>query len=334
MVQELSIVSVNLATVPMESFLYGIFTVLFVASTWLLLQRDRDQRNAGVSSRPIWRTPMFLAAVFMYLMLTGHWMLTVIRLFEAFVNWQGGTDPIIAYADLSRLTEVIKTAFLVAIVLTSDAMIIYRLWVIWSYNHWVVIFPVLSWCGLVACGTGVCWQFAVYTLGDDVFKTSAGRWITSDCVFTFSTNVYCSILIAYRVWRTRISSKSYGGASVMGALAIIIESAALQSTWNLIFFITYQVKSNIQFTTCDLWASFCGISFMLINLRVSLGWAQKAGGQHTSTIPRPTQQRSMAGDSGYAMRPLAVNITRVVNQEDDYGIKKQELSSEGSVLPV
>lgn len=71
MVQELSIVSVNLATVPMESFLYGIFTVLFVASTWLLLQRDRDQRNAGVSSRPIWRTPMFLAAVFMYLMLTG-----------------------------------------------------------------------------------------------------------------------------------------------------------------------------------------------------------------------------------------------------------------------
>lgn len=51
-------------------------------------------------------------------------MLTVIRLFEAFVNWQGGTDPIIAYADLSRLTEVIKTAFLVAIVLTSDAMIV------------------------------------------------------------------------------------------------------------------------------------------------------------------------------------------------------------------
>lgn len=39
---------------------------------------------------------------------------------------------------------------------------------------------------LVACGTGVCWQFAEYTLGENVFETSAGRWITSDCVFTFA----------------------------------------------------------------------------------------------------------------------------------------------------
>ena len=46
------------------------------------------------------------------------------RLFDAFVNFQGGAEPIIAFADLSRLTEVVKTAFLVATVLISDAMIV------------------------------------------------------------------------------------------------------------------------------------------------------------------------------------------------------------------
>ena len=37
------------------------------------------------------------------------------------------------------------------------------------------------------------------------------------------------MLIAFRVWRTRIATQAYGGANIMGALAIIIESAALQS---------------------------------------------------------------------------------------------------------
>ena len=104
---------------------------------------------------------------------------------------------------------------------------------------------------------------------------------------------------------------------------------------------TYQAKSNIQFTTCDLWAPICGISLTLINLRVALGWAQKAHQSASSGVPRATalsQGRSFTSnmDQGFAMRPLAVNITRVVNQEDDFGasIKKSEFESQGSILPV
>ena len=89
------------------------------------------------------------------------------RLFDAFVNFQGGAEPIIAFADLSRLTEVVKTAFLVATVLISYAMIvslpfqsacpqsptissqIYRLYIVWSYNKFIIIFPLMTWCGLI-----------------------------------------------------------------------------------------------------------------------------------------------------------------------------------------
>lgn len=111
-------------------------------------------------------------------------------------------------------------------------------------------------------------------------------------------------------------------------------------SWNLIFFVTYQAKSNIQFTTCDLWAPICGISLTLINLRVALGWAQKAHPSVSSGAARATaisQGRSFTSnmDQGFVMRPLAVNITRVVNQEDDFGgMKKADYSSQGSILPV
>ena len=63
MVAELSLISVNLATVCMESFLYGIFFILWATSTYLFLRRDKQtsQLSAAVSSRPMWRTPMFMA---------------------------------------------------------------------------------------------------------------------------------------------------------------------------------------------------------------------------------------------------------------------------------
>lgn len=46
------------------------------------------------------------------------------RLFDAFIHYMGGKEPIIVYADLSRTSEVAKTGFLIITVLISDAMIV------------------------------------------------------------------------------------------------------------------------------------------------------------------------------------------------------------------
>lgn len=35
-----------------------------------------------------------------------------------------------------------------------------------------------------ACGVGITYQFSQYYPGENVFVSAAGRWITSDCVFT------------------------------------------------------------------------------------------------------------------------------------------------------
>lgn len=77
--------------------------------------------------------------------------------------------PLFVYSDLALATQVAKTAFLVASVLIADAMIvrisqrsgilcllltikklqIYRLYVVWSFNKYIIILPMLTWCGLV-----------------------------------------------------------------------------------------------------------------------------------------------------------------------------------------
>ncbi|KAH9926158.1 uncharacterized protein B0H18DRAFT_876555 [Fomitopsis serialis] len=278
------LISVNLATVCIESLLYGIFFVLYGASTYLLIRQSRAKVAAEGkhSSKSVYRAPMFIAANSIFLTVTGHWVLTVYRLFEAFVNFRGGTAALFFYADIALPSEVAKSALLVATVIVSDAMIIYRLYIIWGYNKAIIVLPVLTWFGLIAVGVGVCWRFSLYKLGDNVYSGQTGRWITADCFFTLATNVYCTVCISYRVFRTRLRARSHpslASPNLLSALAILVESAALHTAWNATFLGAFQRASAFQFTAIDVWSPVAGTAFMLINLRVALGWAQRA---HTS----------------------------------------------------
>ncbi|KAH7904996.1 hypothetical protein BJ138DRAFT_1165566 [Hygrophoropsis aurantiaca] len=261
---------------------------------------------------------MFLAGICLFVTVTAHWILTVTRLFQAFVLYNDGSAPLSFYGDLSQLTKIVKTGFLAASLIVGDAMIIYRLWVIWNHSVWVIIFPSCTLLGLAVCCIGITYQFTKYTPGENVFLSQAGRWITSNCVFTICTNVYSTAMIAWKVWNTNRSARRFGGGSLLPILATFVESAALYTSWTIFFFASYQSHSNIQYPAVDIWCTASGISFMLINVRVGLGWAQQAHQNSSSGAHGPVISQQ-SGDEGRTeslfMRPLAVNITRVVDHD-------------------
>ncbi|KAK0216123.1 hypothetical protein IW262DRAFT_1464652 [Armillaria fumosa] len=312
---DIPLVSANLATVAIESLLYGIFLVLDITSITLLFTRETSSSSGTTrtSSFAVMRRPMFIGAVILLVSITGHWICTVIRLFDAVVNFEGGRQALQYYADLSQTTEVVKTGFLAGSVVTGDAMIIYRLWVVWGYNYRVIAFPLGTLVGLTVCGIGITYQFAKYTPGQDVFATVAGRWITSDCVFTLVTNVYSSSMIAWYIYRTHKASSAVGGSKIMSALAIFIETDKPGRTWTTFFMITYLTKTNIQFNTVDFWPEAAGIAFSLINVRVGLGWAQKSG--ISSTLGGSSGLRSGRGSergTEIPLHPLTINISQAI----------------------
>jgi hypothetical protein len=53
-----------------------------------------------------------------------HWILTCIRLLQAFVLFQKGTAALAFYADLTQRTEVVKTGFLMASLVLGDSVIV------------------------------------------------------------------------------------------------------------------------------------------------------------------------------------------------------------------
>ncbi|GBE88079.1 hypothetical protein SCP_1203080 [Sparassis crispa] len=327
---EVPLVSANLATVSIESFFYGIFFVLFCSSTYLMVQRQRQLNSTGSSSKPIYKSPLFIAGLAMFTCVTAHWILTVYRSFQAFIYFENGTLPIAYYGNLANTAEVVKTAFLVTALLIGDAVMIYRLWIVWNYNKYVIIFPLCTFLANVACCIAVVYQFTQYRFGQNVFDSSMGRWITTDCVFTLCTNLSASCLIAWRLWRADHLVKRYGNGNLMWVFSIFIESAVLYVGWTIFYFAVYESRTNLEFTIIDTWAPVSGIAFMLINVRVGTGRAREAHGSASTFSAGKVSAQPRADPVGsFPMTPLAVNVTRVVNSdlEDDFVMSDKKFAA-------
>ncbi|KAH9923869.1 uncharacterized protein B0H18DRAFT_1013828 [Fomitopsis serialis] len=313
--------SVILVTICIESLLYGIFFVLSVISLYILARRQEDMVNAALNvrgkRRAAYMTPMSVAAVFLFITNTAHWIVAVYRLFAGFMLHEDGTQAIAYYTNPSQPTEVTQNTLLMFSLIIGDAMIIYRLWLVWAYYIPVTVFPISTLIGLVVCAVGSIYRAAMSKPGENIFATATGRWITANCVFTLCTNVYSTATIAWRIWDANRRVRKFGGSSLMGVVGILIESAALYTVWTILFFITYRVQSNLQYFASETYCVIAGITFMLIHVRVGLGWEQRAQSSHDGSVDLVATRDSRQNSYGPPSR-VAVNITRIVQRDNEY----------------
>ncbi|KAJ6495199.1 hypothetical protein C8R45DRAFT_986337, partial [Mycena sanguinolenta] len=300
MAPNVSLVHVSLATVVVESLLYGIYLVFAVTSICLLLGRNTGSTRRGT---PIFRSPIFLGTIAIFLTITAHWVVIVDRAFLGFIHFADTLGPLKFYGDLTQLTEIMATGLAAVTTIISDIMIIHRLWVVWNYKKTIVIVPLATLLGLIVSGIGITTQFTQYQPGQDVFLSEAGRWITSATVFTLCTTLYSTAFISWRLWHHGRTIQPYGGLNLKSILVIIVESAALWTIWSLFYLVSYRAQSNLEFIVVDCSPAIAGISCMLIHVRVGMGWAHTNGEHPNSTL------------SGTQLSSFAVNITRVRNTD-------------------
>ncbi|KAF5347641.1 hypothetical protein D9757_013353 [Collybiopsis confluens] len=323
---QVTLVRVKLVTAGIASFSYGIFFILTGSSIVLTVYRHRRIRASLRGDLPaIWKQPMNYGTFGLAILVTAHWILNFLLLFRAFLIVDDGKAPGNFFANLRETSSIVKTAILFSTLILSDALIIYRVWVIWSYSFYVIIFPVLTLVGLTVCGIGLPVQLAHFPPALTIFSSDAGRWITSDCVFTLCTNLYCTSVIGYKIWSIDRFSRglSHDARSLLFILGTFIESAAIYTAWTIFVFVTYLSGSNVQFFGQDIWPYIAGISFMLINVRVSLGWAAASqketfGALDMADAVASISRREPPYDNGFAMQPVAVTITQARNEAMDF----------------
>ncbi|KAJ6537444.1 hypothetical protein DFH09DRAFT_1324298 [Mycena vulgaris] len=93
-------------------------------------------------------TVVLLSGCALWIVVMGDWITTLVRFLRGFIYFHDGMDAVVYFRNKADVTETVGNAFLVSSVVVGDSMIIYRLWVVWSFNRKIIILPILSLLGL------------------------------------------------------------------------------------------------------------------------------------------------------------------------------------------
>ncbi|KAJ7112686.1 hypothetical protein C8R44DRAFT_985090 [Mycena epipterygia] len=267
----ISLVAVNMATVVLESLLYGLLLIL--VSTNLYLRITRYARPQEFAAREgFWWNPIVISNIAIFATCTAHWIITVDRFFLAFLGSAG--DPLQFYLDQPQSTSVVNNTLVIMSVLIGDAVIIHRLWVVWNRDLRVVFFPLFSWLGALAGGIAVPYFLSQSTPTNHRFLTAADACLTANWVLTTLITIYCTTFMASRIWRTSRATTEVGGGLLMSVFVILVESAAIWTAWTTVLTTTFLMGSTLAFILRDLTPAIIGLVNLLIHLRVGLGWSR------------------------------------------------------------
>ncbi|KXN89033.1 hypothetical protein AN958_06384 [Leucoagaricus sp. SymC.cos] len=241
----------------------GIYTCLFFEAGYIMLRKRKD----NIASARVFLITTFL----MYILSTAHIILGLYRMLRAYV-WRV-EPPAFYFMDFFLWETLAHNAMLCIMTWLGDALVIYRCWVVWNYNYWVIILPLIL----------LTLEFAINTMLL-VWYTHSGlasgvdilAWMATIYPLVFAQNIITTGLIAFKIWTQHRTSAANGVVdassrlSLMHILRIIIESAGIYTIQLLVLLILYPMQHNAQFIVQSAVIPSIGIVFVLIAVRVHL----------------------------------------------------------------
>ncbi|EIN09223.1 hypothetical protein PUNSTDRAFT_134386 [Punctularia strigosozonata HHB-11173 SS5] len=257
----------KLVSIFCQSVLYGAYTMLFVLTTWMLITR-----------RPL-RKPMLFVSTLMWVVATMHVATNFTRIIKAFITFSDAPGgPAAFFNRFSEFTQMFGSTLYVLQTLIGDSMVLYRCYLAWERKFTVIAFPLLCLFGSTATGIGILYSFDRVNPEANIFVHQLSQWITAFFSMTFATNVLCTVLVAFRVYR--LNRKQLIGARarhLRPLLLIVVESGAVYSAWLMALLILYNTDSWFQYVVLDSVSPIVGIVFSVIILRIAIGVTSEEG---------------------------------------------------------
>ncbi|KAI3615696.1 hypothetical protein WG66_011763 [Moniliophthora roreri] len=226
---------------------------------------------------------------------------------------EGGPDVYIA-KHISDAYNTLGTAAGIALNFLSDALLIYRCYVIYSSSWRIVSFPILLYLGALSMSILTIYESALP--GANFFRGHAVDFGVPYVALTISLNIIVTLLICGRLLTARNQMKAILGPeyarTYTSIAAIMVESAAPFTILGIFYVITYARHSGISFCLVQIWGDFCAISPQLIILRVAMGkaWSKETSGTMTST-----HMTFSVGDSVTEKMDAALELAYPTNSE-------------------
>ncbi|GAW07844.1 hypothetical protein LENED_009862 [Lentinula edodes] len=241
-----------------EALAYGIYTLLFFTSLAVLTWRT-PALNAS-------KKPMFAATIFMFSLATVHFSLNFNNVYQGLM-----VKPTAHISDETHLLAGADMIFSISD-FCSQLILIYRCYLVWSRNPWVIVLPILISCASVACGIGLIGL--VLTISPNAPQAPAAIVPIGTAAFSMSLclNFIVSALIVGRIWYiTGLNREIKTDSAIRRASAIIIESGLLFLAAQLVFVVLFAIKHPAQAIVEPIATQIYGISPTLIIVRGDFG---------------------------------------------------------------
>ncbi|KAI0682077.1 hypothetical protein C8T65DRAFT_597625 [Cerioporus squamosus] len=247
-----------------EAVLWGAYSVLFVASIALLLRRARAHRGTNV--------PIMIANFVLFATCTAHFALELNHFYMSL-----GTVGVDGFAD--ETAKLVGADLLISLVdFLGDLVLLYRCWIIWGKNIWVVALPLLTATAGFGCITIVAHWILTLSPTSPVPPAAIVPLGTAGYTLPLATNVMATALIVTKLWLTARSVEKGAGTSLLGAahaaqraVAIIVESGLLYLVTQVVFVVLFALGHPAQAIVAVVAVQIYGIAPTLIVIRVALG---------------------------------------------------------------
>lgn len=255
--------SVFLIACISETLGYGIALILFINATRTLLKKKKVNENLNL--------PIFIAAPVLFFFATLHIFGVWVRTYKAFVTYPQG--PLAYWGLITSPEKTVTQVGQVGAVILGDLMTVYRTFVIWQLNPYIIIVPAMTFVATVVSAAGFITAQHKVNVHTSIFSTTVTRWTEAWLSCSLITTGICTFAIMYKllsVQRSLGQSIAYNPSRSLTTrvLRIFVESAALYSTNNLLYAVLYSTKILEEAWFSGLAVPIASITFSLIIIRV------------------------------------------------------------------
>ncbi|TFK51057.1 hypothetical protein OE88DRAFT_1808561 [Heliocybe sulcata] len=187
--------------------------------------------------------------------------------------------------------NIFGSAFDMLAIFMADGLLLYRCYIVWGSNRWIIAFPALLY--LVSTVTAVIAVVESALPGSSFFVKSSTNWGIPWISLTTAFNVMVTTLITTRILRARNLARTVMphemAETYTNIVAILIESSLPFTIIGVAFTVTLGKGLPSEAALAVIYGFFPGLAPQMIILRVAMGraWTKETIAQFTS-IPSMT----------------------------------------------
>ncbi|KAG9316986.1 hypothetical protein JVU11DRAFT_1166 [Chiua virens] len=226
--------------INLQDILYGIEAVLYLKTMCRLLAHEGTRKKSDVFYAIFTSVMLFIITIWMstQAMFGQHmWLLDT--------DFTGGSNAYWA-EDISDWYRVLVTVAVIVLQLMTDALMIYRCWIVWN-NYRFIIVPSILWIGTLALGSVVGWN-STATGGFFFRKVGAQLCLAYYSISVLSTAMLTAMICYRMIWHGREIRTHLGhefASPYFGILALVVESVLPYTLASMAFLVALGVGSQL-----------------------------------------------------------------------------------------